>query len=371
MHLPAATFRAGLITVLLALAACSGPREPAKANAAKAATPEIAAAPGVAPIEGPTLKAVRARGRVVCGITQDIPGFAARDVLGQWRGFDIDICRAVAAAVFDDARQVRIERLDPAAPRYSLLQAGKVDLVARGGWTFKDDAGLGLNFAGVSFYDSAGFLVGKASKARKLDNLAGVKVCAQAGAANTLNLNEYFSSATPGKRPQMQVFDTTSEALEAYKAGRCQVLSGEVSMLSALRTQLRDPDRHMVVSAEDQLEPQGPVVRQDDSQWADIVRGTVQAMILAEDLGVGSRTAGAERAKPTRAETGRLLSGDGYGQMLLLRDDWAFQVIRQVGSYGEVFDRNLGPSTPLKMERGKNALWSAKAPGLLTAPPMR
>ena len=317
------------------------------------------------------MKAIRARGRVVCGVTEDMPGFAARDVLGQWRGFDIDVCRAVAAAVFDDARQVRIERLDPTAPRYSLLQAGKVDLVARGSWTFKDDAGLGLNFAGVSFYDSPGFLILRSQRARDLGDLAGRKVCVQAGTSNTLNLNEYFADDPPARRPQLQAFDTVAEALEAYKAGKCQVLTGEVSVLSALRSELRDPERHTVVSTEDQVEPQGPVVRQDDSQWADIVRATVQAMIRAEDLGVDSRTVATERATPARAETGRLLSGDGYGQMLLLRDDWAFQVIRQVGSYDEVFERNLGPSTPLKMERGKNALWSARTPGLLNAPPMR
>ena len=364
--------RAGAIFVLTMLAACRGSPESDKAaNAAVAATPAIVAAPGAASVEGPTLKAVRARGRVMCAVAQDIPGFAARDVLGQWRGFDIDICRAVAAAVFNDARQVRIVRLPADRPRYSPLQAASVDLVARGGWTFKDDAGLGLNFAGVSYYDSAGFLAGRAMRGKTADDLAGVKVCVQAGTANTLNLTERYETAAPARRPQFQAFDTAPEALEAYRTGRCQALGGEVSMLSGQRSQLPGAERHIIVVDETALEPQGPVVRQDDAQWADIVRGAVQAMVLAEELNVGARTVTAERTKPSNPEIGRLLKGDGYGQMLLLRDDWAFQVIRQVGSYADVYDRNLGPDTPLKLERGRNALWNAREPGLLTAPPMR
>jgi len=341
VRLPTAIGNAGLAAAVLLLSGCGRPHAPAgdAASAGKAA-PQVAAAPGAAPVQGPTLKAVRDRGRVICGISDGMPGFASRDVLGQWHGFDIDICRAVAAAVLGDARRVTIQAMD-SKDRYSLLQAGKVDLIARGGWTFVSDAGLGLSFVGASYYDGQGFLVGKGLKNKTIDELAGAKICVQAGTVNASNLAEHFQSLIEAKRPVYKAFDTADEALDAYRTGVCQALSGELSTLSALRSQLRDPDKHFFLHDAHTIEPEGPVVRQDDSQWADIVGWTLHAMVLAEEVGVNSRTVANDRTTPPRPEVQRLLQGDGYGQMLLLREDWAFQIIRQVGAYNEVFDRNL------------------------------
>jgi len=330
----------------------------------------VAAAPGAAPIDGPTLKAVRARGRISCGVAEVQSGYASRDVLGQWHGFDVDICRAIAAAVLGDARLVRIEPLDAKA-RFNALQAGQVDLVARGGWTYSRDAGLGLNFVGVSYYDAQGFLAAKSLKLKAPADLAGRKVCVQTGTANAQALSERFDAAPKSGKPTILVFDTEAEALDSYRKGACQALSGFVSALASQRAGLRDPDKQAILTDPASIEPAGPVVRQTDGQWADIVGWTLNAMILAEEFGVTSRSVASDRSKPARPEIAHLLAGDGYGQMLLLHEDWAFQVIRQVGAYDEVFARNLGPATTLKIDRGQNALWSAQAPGLLFAPPMR
>ncbi len=370
MRLPAAIAGAGLAAFVVLLTGC-GRQHPGASEAASAkAAPQVAAAPGAALTQGPTLKAVRDRGRLLCGVSDSVPGFASRDVLGQWRGFDIDFCRAVAAAVLGDARRVSIEALDSKS-RYSMLQAGKVDLIARAGWTYSADTGLGLSFVGASYYDGPGFLVGKALKSRTIDELAGIKVCVQAGTVNASGLAEHFQAMAEARRPIYKAFDTADEALDAYRTGVCQALSGDLSILSSQRSQLRDPDKHFFVRDVRTIEPEGPVVRQDDSQWADIVGWTLRAMVLAEDIGVTSKSVNNDRANPARPEIQRLLKGDGYGQMLLLREDWAFQVLRQVGAYNEVFDRNLGSETPLKMDRGQNALWDANPAGLLSAPPMR
>lgn len=353
-----------------ALAACA-PRPQANDSVSQAQPAEVAAAPGSAPIDGPTLKTVRERGRVACGVADELPGFSARDVLGQWRGFDIDVCRAVAAAVLGDARLVRIEPMGTRA-RYAALQSAQIDLIPRGSWNFSRDAGLALDFVGVSYYDTQGFLVSADMAGRTVDDLAGLMVCVQAGTANELNLVEHFAGAPVDRKPELLMFETVGEALEAYRDGRCRALSGDISVLSSQRTLLRDPDNHAILPGAISKEPQGPVVRQSDGQWADVVGWTLNAMILAEEFDISSRNVGTARTNPSRPEIGRLLRDDeDYGRMLLLENDWAFQIIRQVGNYGEVFNRHLGPDTPLALERGQNAMWNADVPGLLYAPPMR
>lgn len=368
-NLPAILAKAGMaLAAMLALAGCARSSGTTDSSSPDDTAPQVAAAPGAAPVRAPTLEAVRERGRINCGVPDNLPGFATRDVLGQWHGFDVAFCRAVAAAVLGDARQVRFQPLDTRA-RYNALQAGQVDLIARGAWTFTRDAGLGLDFVGISYYDSQGFLVGKTLADKSVDDLAGRKVCVQAGTANELNLVEHFKDSD--KKPESVIFDSAQAALDAYRDGQCEALSGDISVLSSERTLLRDADDHVILTGGISKEPQGPVVRQDDGQWADIVGWTLNAMVLAEEFGVTSRTVIDDRARPKTPEIERLLNGDGYGRMLMLDEDWAFQVVRQVGNYGEVFADNLGPDTDLKLGRGQNALWNAEVPGLLYAPPMR
>lgn len=328
----------------------------------------VAAAPGVEPVDGPTLKAVRARGRLNCGVAADLPGFASRDVLGQWRGFDVDFCRAVAAAVFGDARQVRLVPLASKA-QFTALQSDQVDLLARGGISFSRDTGLGLDFVGASFFDGQGFLVGKALAGKTSADLASQRICVQAGTPAELNLAEFYRDARI--KPRKVVADSEEEILAAYLAGDCDALTGDRSSLAAVLSTMRNADSRALLAEEINKEPKGPVVRQGDSQWADIVRWTLNAMILGEELSITTKTVSENRDKPASPEIGRLLAGDGFGANLLLRDDWAYQIIRQVGNYGEVFARNLGPTTALKLERGRNAQWNAEMPGLLYAPPMR
>jgi general L-amino acid transport system substrate-binding protein len=302
-------------------------------------------------------------------VQADLPGFADRDVLGQWRGFDVDLCRAVAAAVFGDARAVGIVPLDTEA-RFTALQAGQIDMLARGGaWTFTRDAGLGVDFAGVSYYDGQGFLVRDSMKVSHAADLGEARICVEAGTNAELNLIEYLRSS--GSRARAVLAESADDARVSYEQGRCEVLSSAVSYLASARTKLHREEDHVILPDLISKEPFGPVVRQGDSAWADVVRWSLDAMILAEELGLDSTNVSEARDAPAAPEVGRLLKGDGYGGMLSLRDDWAFQIIRQVGSYRQVFERNLGPNTALRLERGRNALWNAETPGLLYAPPMR
>jgi general L-amino acid transport system substrate-binding protein len=333
-------------------------------------TPEIIAAAGAAPaVDGATLKAVRDRRRLNCGVSTDLPGFASRDVFNQWHGFDVDFCRAVAAAVLGDARRVNFvpEKVEN---RFATLQAGTVDLLARGGsWTFSRDVGFGLDFVGVSYYDAQGFLAPKAKGYRSALDLKTASVCVQADTTAAQNLSEYLKSAD--LKAKSMIMDTEEDAWAAYQKGTCQVLSANISALAAFRSSLKSPKDHMILPDVISKEPLGPMVRQGDDQWADVVRWTLNAMILGEELGVNTKNVEQSRARPASPEVARLLSGDGYGEMMRLNDDWAFQVIRQVGNYQDVFERNVGPATPLGLTRDENALWNAGRPGLLFSPPMR
>lgn len=363
--------RARIIIVIVLigglLAACG--RKAEAPTRAPALAPQIAATPGAAPLASATLKAIRARGRVNCGVPTDLAGFAERDVLGQWKGFDVDMCRAVAAAVLKDARAVRIVPLT-ARTRFTALQAGQVDLLARAGaWTYTRDAGLGLDFAGISYYDAQGFLAPIALNLKSAADFGERRICVEAGTTSELNLLEYLRGSA--SKAKSVVADSLEEAIAAYQDGRCEILSANRSTLAAILSNLRRADENIILPDAISKEPMGPVVRQGDDVWTDVVRWTLNAMILAEEMQLTSHDIEEAREAPATPEIGRLLSGDGYGAMLTLPDDWAYQVIRQVGGYGEVFSRNLGPETPLKLARGLNAPWNAQPSGLLYAPPVR
>ena len=365
----------GLAAALLtALAACSKPApEPAAPSSAAA---EVQAPPAVSP----TLDRVHARKKLRCGVTDSVPGFSERNLTGQWHGFDVDLCRAVAAAVLGDARAVSIAGLS-SRTRFAALQSGTVDLVAGGGtYTFTHDVALGLDFVGVSYYDSLGFLTAAPKPPRRaaptppplktIADLNGARICVQGGSAAQQALAEGLRAR--GLSYQPIVKDDRQQTLAAYEQRECDAVTDDLSVLAHEHAVLRNPDKHVILAETLADDPLGPVVRQGDERWADIVRWTLNAMILAESGKLSARTVDTARRDSVDPQVRRLLGAEGdTGHRLGLSDDWAYRAIRQVGAYDEVFDRNLGPDTELKLERGRNALWTADKPGQLYAPPMR
>lgn len=321
---------------------------------------------GNAMAEG-TLDAVKARGVLQCGVSTGLPGFSNPDDKGNWIGLDVDICRAVAAAALGDATKVKYIPLT-AKERFTALQSGEIDVLPRNTtWTQTRDTQLGLNFAGVNYYDGQGFMVSKNLGVKSAKELDGAAVCIQAGTTTELNLADYFRLNGMSYSPV--VFDTSDQTVKGFEAGRCDVLTSDQSQLYALRIKLENPDSAMVLPEVISKEPLGPVVRQGDDQWFNIVKWTHNAMLNAEELGVTSANA-EEMKNSTDPNVRRLLGLEGpKGNGLGLNDDWAYQVVKQVGNYGESFERNVGQGSPLKVDRGINALWSNG--GLQYAPPMR
>jgi general L-amino acid transport system substrate-binding protein len=317
---------------------------------------------------GPTLNAVKAKGFVQCGVNQGLPGFSNPDEKGNWVGLDIDVCRAVAAAIFGDASKVKF-RATSAKERFTALQSGEVDLLSRNTtWTFVRDNALGLDFTGIVFYDGQGFMIRKSLGVRSARELNGASVCVITGTTTELNLGDYFRTNRMKYRPV--VFEKADEAVAAYEAGRCDAFTTDRSGLAAQRVRLARPNDHMVLPEIISKEPLGPVVRHGDNQWGDIVRWTLNVMIIAEEKGVTSKNIERMRTRSKDPEIKRLLGVEGdLGKKLGLPNDWANQIIRQVGNYGEIYERNVGPETPLKLERGLNRLWNRG--GILYAPPMR
>jgi general L-amino acid transport system substrate-binding protein len=316
---------------------------------------------------GATLDAVKQRGFVQCGVNTGLPGFSNADEKGNWTGLDVDVCRAVAAAIFGGADKVRFTPLT-AKERLTAVQSGEVDLLSRNTtWTLTRDTSLGIHFTGVTYYDGQGFMVSKAlgvSSARELD---GAAVCILAGTTTELNLADYFR--THGMTYDPVVFDTADQTARGFEAGRCDVLTSDQSQLYGLRIKLAEPDKAMVLPEVISKEPLGPAVRQGNDDWFNIVRWTLYALINAEELGVTSGNVD-EMKSSSNPEVRRLLGLEGIkGSGLGLPDDWAYQIIKQVGNYGEIFERNVGAGSPLKIERGLNALW--KDGGLQYAPPIR
>lgn len=314
-----------------------------------------------------TLADVKARGTLKCGVSQGLAGFSAKDDKGQWSGFDVDFCKAVAAAIFDDASKVEYVPLSAEA-RFPALQKGEVDLLSRNStWTMQREADLGLLFAAVSYYDGQGFMVPAAKNVMGALELGGSKVCTQAGTTSIDNVQDYF------KQNKMELeliqLPNVDELVQAYADGKCDVLTTDVSQLYALRLKLPKPADYVVLPDVISKEPLGPVVRQGDDNWLNIVKWSFYALVNAEELGISTATLdqAAQSAKP---DVRRFVGSDGaYGEKLGLTKDWAMRIVKSVGNYGEVFERNVGAQSKLGIPRGINQLWSTG--GIQYAPPIR
>lgn len=314
-----------------------------------------------------TLDTVKERGVLKCGVNTGLPGFANVDSLGTWTGLDVDFCRAVAAAVLGQAGKVEFTPLT-AKERFTALQSGEIDLLARNTtWTLTRDSSLGLNFTGVTYYDGQGFMISKDLGVKTAKALDGAAVCILAGTTTELNVADYFR--THGMAYQPVVFDTADQVVKGFESGRCDVLTSDQSQLYGQRIKLAHPENAVVLPEVISKEPLGPLVRQGDDAWMNVVRWTLFAMVTAEELGINSKNL-AQMKKSKNPEVRRLLGIEGIkGRGLRLNDQWAFQIIQQVGNYGEIFTRNLGKDSPLGIERGLNALWTQG--GLQYAPPFR
>ncbi|GGF69226.1 amino acid ABC transporter substrate-binding protein [Terasakiella brassicae] len=327
----------------------------------------VTAVTATAAMAASTLDTVKARGELLCGVSAGLPGFSLPDEKGNWTGLDVDTCRAVAAAVLGDANKTKFIPLT-AKERFTALQSGEIDMLSRNTtWTHTRDTSLGLNFTGVNYYDGQGFLVQKELGVKSALELDGASVCIQAGTTTELNLADYFR--LNGMKFSPVVYDTADQTIQGFAAGRCDILTSDQSQLYALRSKLDNPDTAVVLPEVISKEPLGPVVRQGDDQWFNIVKWTLFAQINAEEMGLTSANIDAAM-KSENPSVQRLVgtSGDA-GAKLGLGANWAFDAVKQVGNYGEMFDRNVGPNTPLQISRGLNALWSKG--GLQYAPPVR
>ena len=318
-----------------------------------------------------TLDDVKAKGFVQCGVSTGLAGFSAPDDKGEWKGLDSDFCRAVAAAVFGDGSKVKFTPLS-AKERFTALQSGEIDVLSRNTtWTINRDTALGLNFAGVTYYDGQGFMI----NAKKLPGvnsalqLSGAAVCVQAGTTTELNLADYFKSNKMEYNPV--VFEKLEEVNAAYDSGRCDVYTTDQSGLYGIRLTLTAPDDHVVLPEIISKEPLGPAVRQGDDQWFHIVRWTYYALVQAEELGITQANV-EEMKNSANPEIKRVLGSEAdtkIGTDLGLTNDWVVNIIKATGNYGELFERNVGAGSPLKIARGLNALWTKG--GLQYAMPIR
>jgi len=320
-------------------------------------------------VQAATLDNVRQRGTLSCGVNVGLGGFSLADSQGVWRGLDVDFCRAVAAAVFGDANKVRFQGLT-AANRFTALQSGEVDVLARNTTlTFVRDVTIGLRMVGVNFYDGQGFLVRKDANIQSPREMAGATVCLLQGSTHELNLVDWMRQN--GIQLQTVLLDTTDVLVSTFRSGRCDVASSDASNLGAVRaTVLQNADGYVILKERISKEPLGPMVRRADDQWLDIAEWTLMAMIEAEELGVTSANAEKMRAESPNPAVQRLLGKAGdFGKLMGLDNAWAFNIIKQVGNYGESYERNVGMGSPLKLERGPNALWTQG--GLMYAIPFR
>lgn len=314
-----------------------------------------------------TLDDVKARGSLNCGVNPNLQGFGARDAEGNYAGFDADFCRAVATAVLGGPAKVTFVPLS-LKERFDALKSGKVDVLARNTtWTMDRETAMPLRFAGVSYYDGQGFIVKKLLGVTSALQLSGAAICFQTGATTEANVEDFFREKNMTFVPVR--FETLDDLVKAFDEGKCDTFTTDVSGLYAVRLRLKNPDEAMVLQDVISKEPLGPAVRQGDEQWLNIVRWTLYALITAEELGITSVNVDEQKATSNNAAVRRLLGVNGPGGASMGLDaDWAARTIKAVGNYGEIFDRNLGPSTPLAINRGINALWNAG--GLLYAPPM-
>jgi general L-amino acid transport system substrate-binding protein len=315
----------------------------------------------------PTLERVKKNGYLRCGVNEGLPGFSSPDAKGNWTGMDVDFCRAIAAAIFNDPKKVRFTPTS-AKVRFTTLQSGEVDLLSRNTtWTMSRDTQLGLEFVGVIYYDGQGFMVPKKLKVTSAKQLNGANVCTNTGTTTELNLADYFRAN--GLKYKVIAFEKNSEVLAAYDAGRCDAYTTDASGLYAERLKLKNAADHIILPEIISKEPLGPLVNQGDQQWGDLVRWTLFALLNAEELGVTSKNAD-QMLKSQNPEIRRLLGVEGaFGESMGLTKDWVVRIVKGVGNYGEIFERNVGQGSQLKIKRGLNALWNKG--GLHYAPPVR
>jgi len=315
-----------------------------------------------------TLDDVKARGEVNCGVSTGVNGFSAPDASGEWQGFDVAVCRAVAAAVLGDPKKVKFVTTT-GQTRFTALASGEVDMLSRNStWTYSRDNDLKLDFVGVNYYDGQGFMVNKDMGISSAKELNGAIVCIQTGTTTELNLADFFRVNNMSYEPVP--IETNAEAQQQYLARACDVYTTDASGLAATRASFADPENHIILPEIISKEPLGPVVRHGDNQWADIVRWTLYALVAAEEYGVTSANIEEMAKGTTNPEINRLLGTEGdLGAMMGLDAQWAMRAIQAGGNYGEIFASNIGESTPIGLARGLNALWTQG--GLQYAPPFR
>ena len=323
-------------------------------------------------IASPSLAAkldqVKAEGFLRCGINGVLPGFSTVDDLGNFSGLDVDYCRAIAAAIFGDSNKVKFTPLTP-KERFTALQSGEIDILSRNTtWTFSRDTGQGINFVGVIYYDGQGIMVKKSIGVKSAKELDGATICINQGTTSELNLADFFR--TNGLSFTPVTFEKPDEVVAAYATGRCDAYTSDRSQLAVQRVKLANQDDHVILPDVLSKEPLGPAVQQGDDQWFDIAKWVYYVLLNAEEYGVTSDNVDEARATSKTADMQRMLGVRGnFGQLLGLPKDFGYQVIKQVGNYGEIYDRNVGPNTPIGLERGVNAIWSNG--GLHYAPPIR
>jgi general L-amino acid transport system substrate-binding protein len=316
-----------------------------------------------------TADTVRQRGELLCGVAPGLPGFAAPDSAGAWSGLDVDLCRAIATMVLGDDTKVQYKPLSY-AERFTALQSGEVDVMVEvTTWTATRDISMGLDFPGINFYDGQGFMVRRDANVASVNELDGATICVDKGTTNELNLADYFRAN--GLTYTSLVFDKADETIKTYESGRCDAYTIGMTGLASARVQLAAPDDHVILSDVISKEPLGPVVRQDDPAWKDLVGWALFTMIAAEEVGVTSVNVDEMLADPaTPPEVRRMLGAEGdVGEAFGVANDFGYQIIKRIGNYGESFARNVGEDSPLKLPRGPNQPWTQG--GLLYVPPFR
>lgn len=317
---------------------------------------------------GPVLDRVRQNDMVVCGVNTAAPGFSNADSKGQWSGLDVDYCHALAAAVLGDANKVKYVPLN-SPQRFSALQAGEVDILARNTtWNLTRDASLGAVFIGINYFDGQGFMVPKKYNITSAKQLNGATICVQSGTSSEKSVADYFNANK--MKYKAVLFDTTEATQSAFISGRCQVYTTDMSDLAGARTRAKNPDDFVILSEVISKEPLGPSVAKGDNEWFQIARWVLNAWIEAEELGVNNANVDTMRDTSANPNVQRLLGkAEDMGKLLGLDKDWSYRIVKQVGNYGESFDKNLGPNSALKLPRGINNLWTSG--GILYAPPVR
>ena len=318
-------------------------------------------------VQAGTLDVVKGRGQLICGTSPGVPGFSLPDAQGNWTGLDVDLCRAVAAAVFDDATKVKYIPLNP-KDRFSALQSGEIDVLSRQTtWTLSRDTTLGMHFSPITYYDGQALMVRKSLNVTSAKQLDGASVCIQGGTTTELNIADFYRKNNMKYAPVS--FGSGDEAIQAFTSGRCDVFTTDASALFAYRLKAANPDDFAVLPEMISKEPLGPAVRNNDEQWANVVRWAHYAMVNAEELGIATANVD-EQLKSDNPDVRRFLGVEGkLGEGLGLSANWAYRIVKHVGNYGEFFNRNVGPNSRLAIPRGLNDLWTRG--GLQYAPPIR